>query len=241
MVAKINGGRHGPDFYPFSLLQRDRFRIDVFSRHDGPYAARCYLYGIPLFECGLRESYEWLRGYVRRLGCEWTGGQVSRIDLCADVRIPFTEFQKRIDDQCFVTRMRDRLPNGKAYDTTRYFGRKDYLQLCIYDKALELGIEGPLTRVEFRAGRKFLRRQDFSAIDSLKLPKLWKKASSSIRLTDKRPDKTHQSRYPTWDVWNAIQRGRWKKRDTFPRGKPKSHSEAKWRPPRPKRRQSKAG
>ena len=64
-----------------------------------------------LAKYGLRKSLKKIREYVEQLGCDWSSDQVSRIDLRADLRQSFEEFQWRIDAECFVTRMRPGPPN----------------------------------------------------------------------------------------------------------------------------------
>lgn len=248
VVDKVTGGRHGPDFYPFSIYRKDDFRIDVFPQRDSQYAGRFYLFATPLQGKGWQGATGWLRDIARLIGCSWEAEAISRLDLRADIAIPFDEFSRRIDGGCLVTRMRRKPAGGKTYPTTRYFGTKRFIRLRIYDKVREtldrqakqnkgsvttarnrrLLPNGPhLTRVEFEANRKWLLRQKIDAVADVDLPELWRELCEMFRLTDRPPDGKHYDRCPTWPAWDAIRFARWPELEQGPTLSPKEQS----RPP----------
>ena len=220
-LARENGSRHGPDFCPFRLHKKDCFRIDIFEQSTSGYAGRFFLYSQALSRHGLSDAVQRLRVFSSELGCCWNDEQLSRIDMCADIAKPFCEFRKRMDARCYVSHLKEQSRLGRGFETSRAIGDRKYVFLNIYDKALEKGVAGPLTRVEFRAGRKWLARQQVSSLAGVDIPGLWTKQTSMIRLTDQPPDKTHQSRFATWPVWDAVERAEWSRRDTFPQKEPK--------------------
>lgn len=196
------GGRHGPDFYPLSLWCEGYWKLDVFKGSRNGYAARLLLFqrGLAL---GVGEAVQWHRIYTSRLGIRWRHGQVSRLDVMADLCWPFGDFLERIDAGLYVGRMK-RWP--QSHPTTIYFGSRRHVLLRIYDKAMELGQVGQsLTRVEFQLGREWLRRHGVDSLQDAEVPSLWSHLTRGFRLLDRRPDGKHYDRCPTWHVWQRIQ------------------------------------
>lgn len=233
-VCLKDGGRHGPDFYPRSLRQESRFRIDVYHfrhpQHSVPhYAARVYLFSRLLNDRGPIEALRWIREYAARIGLDWESEQVSRLDLRADVTIPFDDFAERIDKRLWACRASS---NEKldGFSTSRYFGTRENGLLCIYDKVEEMRsrnldvseIAGPLTRVEFRLFRHWLRNHGIEGLGTVRLSELWRYLTGDwFRITDSRPDGKHYDRCPTWGTWEAIQQAECPYNRFLPRKGPK--------------------
>lgn len=203
-VTIKRGNWHGPDFFPLSLWQQDRWKLDVFKEATNGFAARLYVFAQMLItDAG--ESLLWLRRYFEKLGLRWDSEQLSRLDLRTDVNCPFVEFQQRIDQGfCATGRMRPR--RREDYPTTLYFGSPKHVYLRVYDKAIEQGENGQVrTRVEFQLRRGWLRRQGVDSWGDADLPALWRSLTQGFRILKRRPDGKHYDRCPTWHVWELIQ------------------------------------
>lgn len=255
-VNKIEGGyRHGPDFYSYMLCREGEFRIDV-SKKRRQYDGRFYLFGPLLDRAGLVGATAILRRFAHRIGFNWESEQVSRLDLRADIAVPFDEFSQRIDRGCFVTHLNPPERNdAKHYPTTRYFGTKPFVRLRIYDKVREAldrqakknkgnattagnrrppSIGPPLTRVEFEANRKWLVRQKIDSLADVDLPEIWRELCRMIRLTNRPPHTKHQDQCPNWLIWDAVRQAQWSGEEQGPgpalSPKEQSRSPQPWEP-----------
>lgn len=204
-VKVIQGGRHGPDFYPVGLLRPKEWRVDVFKGSPNGYAARLFLFQ-KMLASGTAESLQWTEGYLSKLGLRWQSELISRLDLRADVAYPFREFRRRINSGRCVTGRMGRNRRLEKAGTCIYFGSAGGFKLRIYDKAKERGRAGlPWTRIEFELHRDWLRRQGVDCWSDADLPSLWRILTQRFRIVDRRPDGKHYDRCPTWDGWCQIQ------------------------------------
>lgn len=206
VIEICEGGKDGPDFYDIAIMREEMFRIHVYKKSINGFGVRVICYSGLLSRYGLKRSKRIVRNFLRDIGFHWKRHQVSRIDLCVDLPVPWEDFRQRIDLRQFVCRAKKLAFN--KYPSTLYFGEAKSIQAKIYDKALQRGEDRILTRVEFSLRRKWLRANKLHKVNQLDLEELWKRLTTEwLRITKRKPDGKHYN-LEIWHVWEQVQQCR---------------------------------
>ncbi len=204
-VNICQGGKDGPDFYDFAIQRKKLFRIHVYKCPVNKAALKIICFSDMTSKYGGRRSRLIVKTFLRKLGFDWRGESVSRLDICVDIDISFNQFRYWIEKKRFVCRARSN--NFCEHETTLYFGIPKSIQARIYDKAEESGLDSPLTRIEFMLRRRWLRENGLNKFEDIDLVELWARLTTKwLRITKGRPDGKHYDQLKNWSVWEEIQR-----------------------------------